>query len=139
MTTVVIEAVIVMAVVVSTVVVKSPVCTGLVSIILPDVLEINARTAVVTNVLACIMVVVGDDIFDRVGIVVVSTLDFLATVLYSVYLLSCVVTNVLIDELTMVTIGTGVDALSAVDVNAFTAAMTASEFTVPGPLEASSC
>ena len=66
MTTVVIEAVIMMAVVVSTVVVKSPVCTGTVSIILPDVLEINARAAVVTDVLACIMFVVGDDIVDGV-------------------------------------------------------------------------
>ena len=55
-----------MAVVVSTVVVKSPVCTGTVSIILPDVLEINARAAVVTDVLACIMFVVGDDIVDGV-------------------------------------------------------------------------
>ena len=98
-------------------------------------LEINARAAVVIDVLACIMVVVDDDIVDGV----MSVLDFVAPVLYSVYLLSGVVTNVLIDVLTIVTIGIGVDALPDVNVNAFTAAMTASEFTVPGPLEAFSC
>ena len=131
---VVVEAAVVLLVVIAVLVVvtKSAVCAKAVSNILPEVLEINARAAVVTDVFTCIMVVVGDDILDGVGIVVVGALEFAAPALYSVYLLSGVVAYVLIDVLTMVTIGIGVDALPDVDVNAFTAAMTASEFTVPG-------
>ena len=138
---VVVEAAVVLLVVIAVLVVvtKSAVCAKAVSNILPEVLEINARAAVVTDVFTCIMVVVGDDILDGVGIVVVGALEFAAPALYSVYLLSGVVAYVLIDVLTMVTIGIGVDALPDVDVNAFTAAMTASEFTVPGPLEEFPC
>jgi len=112
-----------------------------------EVLEINARAAVVIDVLTFIMVVVGDGILDDVEMtvvtVVVSALEFAGSVLYSVDLLSGVVADVLIDVLTRVTIGVvtdiGIDVLADVNVNAFIAAMTALEFTVPGPLEEFSC
>ena len=137
----------VLVVVVLKLVVKSPVCTGAVIIMLPGVLENNARAAVVIDVLTFIMVVVGDGILDDVDItvvtVVVSALEFAGSVLYSVDLLSGVVADVLIDVLTRVTIGVvtdiGIDVLADVNVNAFIAAMTALEFTVPGPLEEFSC
>ena len=128
---VVVEAAVVLLVVIAVLVVvtKSAVCAKAVSNILPEVLEINARAAVVTDVFTCIMVVVGDGIVDGA----VSVLEFAAPALYSLYLLSGVVANVLIDVFTMVTIGIGIDVLADVNVNGFTAAMTASEFTVPGP------